>query len=470
MTSPAYLTAPPDSNRMPPGIPYIVGNEAAERFSFYGMRAILVVYMTKYLYDANHNPDFMSKDEAKFYYHLFLSSAYFFPLIGAVFSDWLWGKYRTILWLSIVYCIGHLALSVIDGRPGLFAGLILIALGSGGIKPCVSAHVGDQFGKSNQHLLERVFGWFYLAINLGALISSVLTPELLESEWMIKRFGPERTHQIAFGVPGVLMLLATIVFWFGRHKFVHVPPGGAAFFRETFGKEGLSVVLRLIPLYCFAAIFWSLYDQTGSSWVLQAENMDRRILWLTFPAQFPWISIGNVEVSAAALQAVNPFLILVYVPLFSYVIYPAAGPLLSTPLRRIGMGLMLIAVSFLICGWLQTRIDAGEAVSAYWQMIAYLVLTASEVLVSVTCLEFSYTQAPPRMKSLVMALNLFSVSAGNFLTSGVNALISQPGMQELLAGARYYWFFAGLMFTAAVVFIPFSLLFKPRNYLPPGAE
>ena len=123
------------------------------------------------------------------------------------------GKYRTILWLSIVYCAGHLVLAMDETRNGLFWGLALIAVGSGGIKPCVSAHVGDQFSKSNAQLLERVFGWFYFSINLGAFTSTLLTPFLLES------YGPT----YAFGVPGVLMAIATLLFWMGRNKFVHIP-------------------------------------------------------------------------------------------------------------------------------------------------------------------------------------------------------------------------------------------------------
>src|SRR5690606_9656710 len=111
-------------------------------------------------------------------------------IFGAILSDWLLGKYRTIILLSLVYCAGHIALSADETRLGLFAGLILIAIGAGGIKPCVSAHVGDQFGAKNQQLLPRVFGWFYFSINLGAAVSSLLTPVLL------KRHGP----WLAFGV------------------------------------------------------------------------------------------------------------------------------------------------------------------------------------------------------------------------------------------------------------------------------
>lgn len=136
-----YRTAPVRSASIPTGIPYIVGNEAAERFSYYGMRGILVVFMTRYLLDSHGGPAPMSDAEARSYYHLFSSAVYFFPLVGALVSDLWLGKYRTILFLSMVYCLGHLALALDDTRLGLSVGLALIAIGSGGIKPCVSAHV-----------------------------------------------------------------------------------------------------------------------------------------------------------------------------------------------------------------------------------------------------------------------------------------------------------------------------------------
>ena len=202
----SYRTVPQPTTGMPSGIPYIVGNEAAERFSFYGMRSILVVFMTKYLMDRSGSLAVMPDTEAVYYYHLFNSAAYFFPLLGAIVSDTLWGKYRTIMNLSIVYCLGHLALALDETRLGLTVGLTLIAMGTGGIKPCVSAHVGDQFGPKNEHLLERVFGWFYFSINLGSSISTIFTPILLE------KYGPH----VALGVPGALMFLAPFVFWLGR--------------------------------------------------------------------------------------------------------------------------------------------------------------------------------------------------------------------------------------------------------------
>ena len=153
-----YLTAPPPSTKVPPGIPYIVGNEAAERFSYYGMRGILVVFMTQHLMNASGELAVVSEERAKSVFHLFASAVYFFPIVGAILSDTLLGKYRTILCVSIIYCLGHLALALDETRLGLAVGLTLIAIGSGGIKPCVSAHVGDQFGSLNQNLLPKVFG------------------------------------------------------------------------------------------------------------------------------------------------------------------------------------------------------------------------------------------------------------------------------------------------------------------------
>jgi POT family proton-dependent oligopeptide transporter len=155
MPQSTYRSAPLPSTKMPKGIPFIIGNEAAERFSYYGMRTILVVFMTEYLLSSQGTLDVMSKEEAKGYYHLFGSAVYALPALGAIVSDAWWGKYSTILRVSIIYCLGHLALALDETRLGLAVGLSLIAIGSGGIKPCVTAHVGDQFGTQNQHLLSR---------------------------------------------------------------------------------------------------------------------------------------------------------------------------------------------------------------------------------------------------------------------------------------------------------------------------
>ncbi len=437
-----YRSAPEATTGMPPGIPYIVANEAAERFSYYGMRTILVVFMTQHLMAADGSRDLMGEAEAKGYYHLFSSAVYFFPLLGALLSDGFFGKYRTIIALSMVYCLGHLALALDDTRIGLAAGLTLIAIGSGGIKPCVSAHVGDQFGATNGRLLPKVFGWFYFAINLGAFVSTLLTP------WLLVHVGPH----VAFGVPGALMLLATVAFWTGRNTFVHVPAGGVGFIREALSGEGLRALARLGVLYAFVAMFWSLFDQTGSAWVLQANHMNLHFMG------FEWLP--------SQVQAVNPILVMGLIPVFTYGVYPLLGRMFAvTALRKIGLGLFVAAASFLISAWIETRIGSGEMPSIGWQFVAYIVLTAAEVMVSITCLEFSYTQSPRKMKSLVMALFLMSVSLGNLFTSGVNFVIAGEQGEPMLQGASYYLFFAGLMFVTAILFAAVASRYREVTYL-----
>ena len=426
-----YLTSPRATKDMPLGIPYIIGNELAERFSFYGMKCILIIFMTKYLMDANHALSPMGKEEATYWYHLFTSAVYFTPIFGAILSDWFLGKYKTILILSIVYCLGHLALALDETRLGLSIGLSLIAIGSGGIKPCVSAHVGDQFGKSNAFLLEKVFRWFYLSINLGAFIATLLTPILLE------KYGP----RIAFGLPGLLMFIATALFWMGRKVFIHIPPGGNEFINQSFSKEGIYAILRLSIIYLFIAVFWALFDQTGSTWILQSENMNRQ--WLGFT----WLP--------SQIQAINPIMILIFAPLFSYFVYPFVNKYIKqvTPLGKISAGLFLAVPSFIIIALVQTWIDNGQTPNIYWHLIAYAILTASEVLVSITCLEFSYTQAPNSMKSLIMGFFMLSISLGNIFTAAVNYFIVNPDGSSKLEGAAYFNFFALLMLFTAILFL-----------------
>ena len=258
------------------------------------MKAILAVFMTKYLADSAGNSDLMSEGEATIWVHTFNTAVYFTPLVGSFIADAFLGKYRTIISLSLVYCLGHLTLAFDESRLGLTLGLTFIAVGAGGIKGCVSAHVGDQFGKANGGMLEKVYGWFYLSINLGAFASTLLTPFLLT------RFGPS----LAFGVPGFLMLVATITFWAGRGEFAHLPPKGREFIRETFSPLGLKTMGKLMIIYSLVAMFWALFDQTASTWVFQAEKMDRDFFGVIW--------------DASQIQAVNPALILLLIPLFNW--------------------------------------------------------------------------------------------------------------------------------------------------------
>jgi len=444
------------SNKMPPGIPYIIGNELAERFSYYGMKTILVVFMTKHLLDTSGNLSVMGETEATMWNHVFVSVNYFFPIIGAIISDIFWGKYKTILRLSVFYCLGHLTLAMFETRLGLSIGLTLIAMGSGGIKPCVSAHVGDQFNISTQHLLTRIFNYFYMAINIGAALSTLATPLFLEM------YGPS----VAFGVPGLLMLIATFLFWMGRNRFIAIPPvGWSSYKKELFNRTGLRILLKLGVVYIFIAIFWSLYDQSGSSWIIQADHMNRN-LDLTFGLMN--IPALRFEILPSQIQAINPILILILIPLLDLVVYPFVNKYYElTAIRKMAIGFFLAAFSFVLIAIPQARIDAGHTPTFLWQIGAYLFITTGEVLVSVTGLEFSYTQAPNSMKSFIMGFFLLSVSFGNAFTAGVNAIILNPDGSSKLTGAEYFWFFFGLMFLTSVIFAWAFRNYKETRFIQP---
>jgi len=433
MTMPNLRTTPYETEATPPGLPYIIVNEAAERFSYAGMKTILIIFMTQHLVAQSGEPALMGNGEAKGWYHLFASAAYFFPLLGGVLADAFLGKYRTIYWLSIVYCLGHLALAIDSTRVGLAVGLALIAIGSGGIKPCVSAHLGDQFGPRNAHRLERMYTWFYFAINVGSALSMLATP------WLLGRYGPH----VGFGVPGLLMLVATMMFRAGRDVFVHVPPGGMATLRQTFSRAGVASISTLLTLYAFMSVFFSLFSQTGSAWVVQAQQMDRTIF--------------GVELLPAQVQAAEPVFLLALLPLSTYVVYPALARWFEpTPERRIGLGMGLMALVFVLLAWLEMRIVAGEAPSIGWHILGYLALTLAEVLVTVTCIELSYTRAPRHMKSLIMAMLALSVSLGNIFTSAINFFVVGDDGDSPLAGPAYFLFFAAMMALALLVYLPFA--------------
>ena len=254
------------------------------------------------------------------------------------------------------------------------------------------------------------------------------------------------------------MLIATVVFWFGRRKFVHIPPAGALnYLKELFQYENLKALGNLLILIPFAAMFWALWYQNFSSWVVQADKMDRHLFgreWL--PAQ---------------IQTVNPVFVLAMLPLFSYVIYPAANKLFPvTPLRKFGAGLFMVIVAFLIVGWIQTRLDAGERPNIIWQILAFLALTAGEVMVSVTHLEFAYTQAPRKMKSLVMCTYLGAVALGNVFTAWVNFFIQNPDGTLKLEGASYFFFFVKVMLVASVLFLFVAGFYRGKTHIQDEAQ
>src|SRR5262249_20217819 len=253
-------------------------------FSYYGMNSIVVIFWTTFLHDQAGNLALMAPEQADAWYHTFVSALYFLPLLGAILADAFFGKFWVVFWLSIVYCAGHATLALIGTAvahtipPVALSGigLFLIALGAGGIKPCVSTNVGDQFGETNKHLLPKLFNWFYFSINAGSALSTLLIPWLLEP-WQasegFKKGWPTlsaflenpRLHSpdIAFGLPGVFMVIATIFFWAGRKKFVHIPPAGRQFFDDAVPREKQMPFVAILGLL-LAGLLVGLWRNLGT--------------------------------------------------------------------------------------------------------------------------------------------------------------------------------------------------------------
>ncbi|MDN5202328.1 MFS transporter [Fulvivirgaceae bacterium BMA10] len=452
-------------NTMPGSVAYIVGNEAAERFSFYGMRAILVTFLVAHFYNPMDDSALTVKAEAQANetVHFFIFMAYGLPIVGAFLADWFWGRYKVIMWFSLIYCLGHAMLAIFEQHyEGFYTGLILVALGAGGVKPNASANLGDQFTHHTESIRSKAFELFYFGINTGSFLSMMTIP------WFYANFGPA----IAFGIPGIFMGLSTWLFYAGRKKYVRVEPKGfpkanllsvswlslktwlwkrktkwveiASEIKDHYGEEtvnNFSAIGRVLRIFAFIPIFWALYDQSSSEWVLQARNMDRLFL--------------GIEWLPEQIQAINAVLILVYVPLFSFVLYPLLRKigLKVTPLRKISLGFVLTICAFLFIAVAQEKIDAGQTPGIIYQIVAYTLLTAGEVMISLTGLEYAFTQSPKSTKSTITAIWLLTNSLGNLLVSRINASIAADGFFARFEGAAYFWLFVGIISVCTVFFI-----------------
>jgi len=574
-----------NAGRWPSQIKFILGNEAAERFSFYGVKAILALYITNVLV--------MTRDDATQIIHLFGFVNYFMPVLGAWVSDRFWGRYHTILWVSLSYCVGHGVMALSDAIPTvegkvvcLYVGLGLIAFGAGGIKPCVSAFMGDQFKPEQKHLLQKAYAAFYWSINFGSTASFFVIP------WIRKQYG----YSWAFAVPGIAMALATFIFWLGRRKYVRVPPARetrtAGFFqvflyaatnrgkRSSDGSfwepahqrftaaevDAARSVGPILSIFALAPIFWALFDQTFSTWVLQGENMKPYFVTASrfterdlYDAQslsarlagdtnafsrFVWTELSDAAKHAVAspsanpserrsllvkefnriiehdalnadtnrfagtklstdtkylasrkldreettrlnrmlledsfpdelrkcyrigpeeMLAANPILVMIFVPLLTWFVYPVMGRLV-TPLRRMSFGMFLSAFSFVVVAMLQTRLEAGQQLSVLWQTAPYLIITIAEVLFSTTGLEFAFREAAASMKSTIIGFWWLTVAVGNLFVSVLTKMLGGPeGGHEASVSTQRFMLYAGMTFVVAILFSIVAAFYKYRD-------
>lgn len=472
----------------PVSIPFIIANEFCERFSYYGMRTILTIYLTEKL---------MLKDSvATDYYHEFVALCYATPLFGALIADVFIGKFRTILILSCVYCFGNAVMALtaigkwsifrsdelidpfsgtVDYIPAVWGpllGLHLIALGTGGIKPCVSSFGGDQFMASETGRLQRYFSMFYFSINAGSTIATVLTPELRGTSC----FGESTCFFIAFLVPAIFMVLAVIAFVVASPWYVKVPPlgnpiveviqvGVAASKKLLYGMtvpsptaiygkskvEETKQLMRVLAIFIPFPLFWALFEQQGSRWVVQAKRMNG--------------ALGKFTIQPDQMQVFNPILILILIPFFETVVYPLMKKvgLPTTAIFRMVFGMILVSLSFVICGFVQLSMEMrvkdynelhntsyilsefpkSEQLHILTTLPQIFMITSGEILCSITGLEFAYAYAPPSMKSVCQSFFLLTNALGN-----VVVIIFQKATDRDVV---LYFMWAGIEVAAALL-------------------
>ncbi|KAM5276386.1 solute carrier family 15 member 2 isoform 1-T1 [Hipposideros larvatus] len=387
----------------PLSIAFIVVNEFCERFSFYGMKAVLTLYFLYFLH--------WSEDTSTSVYHAFSSLCYITPILGAAIADSWLGKFKTIISLSLVYVLGHMikslgALPILGGHMVhtvlSLVGLSLIALGTGGIKPCVAAFGGDQFEQKHEQERARYFSVFYLSINAGSLLSTFITPMLRGD---VQCFGGD-CYALAFGVPGLLMVIALVVFAIGSKMYKKTPPEGnilsqvvkciwfAASNRfknrsgdnakrehwldwaaEKYPKQlimDVKALTRVLFLYIPLPMFWALLDQQGSRWTLQATRMNG--------------NLGFIVLQPEQMQVLNPLLVLIFIPLFDVVIYRLVSKcgINFSSLRKMAVGMILACLAFVVVAVVEIKINEMAPPQPGPQEIFLRVLNLADDEVKVT--------------------------------------------------------------------------------------
>ncbi|XP_072947569.1 peptide transporter family 1-like [Epargyreus clarus] len=355
----------PVKDRFPRVVMIIMLTEFCERFSYSGMRAFLTLYLRSKLG--------YSDEGATETYHIFNTFVYVFPIFGGIIADnWL-GKYRTILYMMFVYAAGNILVAItaipqlhLPGRLCTFIGLLMITMGTGGIKPCVTTFGGDQFKLPQQDkYLPVYFSMLYFNLCVGSLIAKTVSP-ILRSD--VHCFGDKDCYSLAFGAPGLVIIAAIVIFFAARRTYIIKKPEGniivefvkcvamglknvitkkrvekqvhwldstQGYFGKTFVRD-TKKTLSILTLFAILPMVWALLDQLGSRWTLQATKMDGRF--------------GFVTVKPDQLQALSPICILILIPIFQKFVYPYLEKrnILVNPLHKITLGGALTGVAFIV--------------------------------------------------------------------------------------------------------------------------
>ena len=378
----------------PPGFWFFFWGELAERCSYYGMRAILLLYMIDKLG--------FEKGNAGMVMSYFIAAAYFLPLLGGYIADNFFGKYWTIVGFSIPYILGHVILGV-ESVPFMFTALALLAMGSGVIKPNISTLMGmtyDQQRPGQESLRSDAFAMFYGAINVGAFASSLSMP------WIRTNYG----YALAFLFPAALMVVAFGIFAAGKRFYAIETITRVEKTPEERALQWLTL-RRLAGVFIVIIFFWAIFDQSATTWTLFAND-------------YLDLNLFGFKVDPDQLQSLNPLLIVVLLPPTTVLwrvlanrgwnIRPTDKMLLGFILTGVSMGVMAVA------GYV--AVTQNVKVSIFWQVLTYVFITIAEICISPVGLELAFVAAPKSMKGFVTACFLLTVFFANMFNAPMSLL------------------------------------------------
>lgn len=421
----------PPATGHPRGFYYIFFGEFAERCSYYGMRAILPLYLTSVLH--------FQDGQASEIYSYFKAACYLLPLLGGFLADRYFGRYWTIVGFSIPYVLGHFVLGI-ESQMALFLALVLLACGSGVIKPNISTLMGmtyDQKRPGQEALRSAGFLWFYFSINVGAMISLYALPEIRDA--VAKGSGLGVAYKVAFQFPAWLMVLALAAFASGkRHYAVESIDRNKVTTAEERAQRWKTLT-TLFGIFALIVFFWVAYEQNDNLWTFFArDHVDRTLNFGLFEKTF----------APDGFQFINAMLILVLVPLFAWMWrkLDPTGRRFPAP-TKILLGFLFTAAAAGVMSLAGFRAEGGNLVSGWWIVLAYFVLTVGEILVYGTGLELSFTAAPPNMKSFITACFLLTNTLGNLINSQLS-----PMYEARIRIGPFFAMTAGIVLVAAVAF------------------
>jgi POT family proton-dependent oligopeptide transporter len=422
----ASVSSTPTSH--PVGFWFFFWGELAERSSYYGMRAILALYMAKQLGFA--------EETANLAMHSFIAACYLLTLVGGWVADKYLGKYWTIVSFSIPYILGHVVLGF-ESVPFLICALTLLAMGTGVTKPNISTLMGmtyDQQRPGQEKLRSDAFAMFYGAINIGAFASTMAMP------WIRKNYG----YQLAFLFPAALMVVAFFIFTLGkRHYAVETISRRVKTPEERAAQR--DVLVRISGLFALVAFVWCVQDQSASTWTFFAERyLDLHLFGFTLEPD--------------SIQGVNPLLIVILLPpVTMFWHYLARRGIKLRPTDKMLIGFVLVTLTMAMMATTGFLTSERAKVSVMWEIAAYVVITIAEICVSVVGLELAFTAAPPQMKSFVTACWLLTVFAGNLLAMPVTWLYGK------MSPGQYFSLLTLMMLAVTVVFVFVASRFNRRS-------